>query len=82
MKNEHLILSHVAELLSTTVGRTAGEPKVILTIRVNSERSFESVNLAFSPEQACRLIQDLEGLILESEWLATLGKDGADGLTK
>lgn len=69
MDDKHFINSHPVELLAVTVGRVSGEPKVILTIRHDSAHSFEPLNLALSPEQAFRLMQDLASQFQESEWL-------------
>lgn len=58
MNDPHLTTAHPVELLAITTGCVGGEAKVILTLRLNTE-SFEASNIAFSPQQARRLLDCL-----------------------
>jgi len=46
------------ELLSVTVAKVSGAPKILLTMRLDVE-CFESTNLALTPVQGFRLLRDL-----------------------
>ena len=62
-----------AEVLATTGGRINGEPVVIMTVRVDAtDDNFESVNLALSPQQGRRLLDDLTTLFRQSNMLRDL----------
>lgn len=58
MNDPHLTTAHPVELLAITTSRVSDEAKVILTLRLKSG-SFEASNVAFSPQQARRLLDDL-----------------------
>ncbi len=60
MEDENVIMTHATELLATTVGEVAGRPTFILTVRFDSD-DLEAFNLSFSPPQAYRLMNDLNG---------------------
>ena len=58
MSNGHQTLALPVELLSVTVAKVSGAPKILLTMRFDVE-CFESSNLALTPEQGFRLLGDL-----------------------
>jgi hypothetical protein len=58
MSSNHQTLALPVELLSVTVAKVSGVPKILLTMRFDVE-CFESSNLALTPEQGFRLLRDL-----------------------
>jgi hypothetical protein len=58
MSRGHQTLALPVELLSVTVAKVSGLPKILLTMRLDVE-CFESSNLALTPEQGFRLLGDL-----------------------
>jgi hypothetical protein len=58
MSKRHQTLALPVELLSVTVAKISGLPKILLTMRLDVE-CFESTNLALTPEQGFRLLRDL-----------------------
>ena len=58
MSKRHQTLALPVELLSVTVAKISGLPKILLTLRLDVE-CFESTNLALTPEQGFRLLRDL-----------------------
>ena len=58
MSSGHQTLALPVELLSVTVAKVRGAPKILLTLRLDVE-CFESSNLALTPEQGFRLLSDL-----------------------
>ena len=58
MSNGHQTLALPVELLSVTVAKISGLPKILLTMRFEVECS-EPTNLALTPEQGFRLLRDL-----------------------
>lgn len=58
MSSGHETLALPVELLSVTVAKVSGAPKILLTMRFDVE-CFESSNLALTPEQGFRLLRDL-----------------------
>jgi hypothetical protein len=58
MSRGHQTLALPVELLSVTVAKVSGAPKILLTLRLDVE-CFESSNLALTPEQGFRLLSDL-----------------------
>ena len=58
MSNGHQTLALPVELLSVTVAKVSGVPKILLTMRFEVECS-EPTNLALTPEQGFRLLRDL-----------------------
>ena len=58
MSSSHQTLALPVELLSVTVAKVSGAPKILLTMRLDVE-CFEPTNLALSPEQGFRLLGDL-----------------------
>jgi hypothetical protein len=58
MSSGHETLALPVELLSVTVAKVSGVPKILLTLRLDVE-CFESSNLALTPEQGFRLLRDL-----------------------
>ena len=58
MSSGHQTLALPVELLSVTVAKVSGVPKILLTLRLDVE-CFESSNLALTPEQGFRLLSDL-----------------------
>ncbi len=58
MSSSHQTLALPVELLSVTVAKVSGVPKVLLTLRLDIE-CYESTNLALTPEQGFRLLNDL-----------------------
>ena len=58
MSSGHQTLALPVELLSVTVAKVSGVPKILLTLRLDVE-CFESSNLSLTPEQGFRLLRDL-----------------------
>jgi hypothetical protein len=58
MSRRHETLALPVELLSVTVAKVSGLPKILLTMRLDVE-CFESSNLALTPEHGFRLLRDL-----------------------
>ena len=58
MSRGHQTLALPVELLSVTVAKVSGVPKILLTMRFDVE-CFEPSNLALTPEQGFRLLGDL-----------------------
>ena len=58
MSSGNQTLAIPVELLSVTVAKVSGLPKVLLTLRLDVE-CFESMNLALTPGQGFRLLGDL-----------------------
>jgi hypothetical protein len=58
MSRRHETLALPVELLSVTVAKVSGLPKILLTMRLAVE-CFEPTNLALTPEQGFRLLTDL-----------------------
>ena len=58
MSKRHHTLALPVELLSVTVAKVGGAPKILLTMRFEVECS-EPTNLALTPEQGFRLLRDL-----------------------
>jgi hypothetical protein len=58
MSRRHQTLALPVELLSVTVAKVSGVPKILLTMRFDVE-CFESSNHALTPEQGFRLLGDL-----------------------
>lgn len=57
--SKHQVLVRRAEILSVSSGMVGDEPSVFLSLRLDPDASFEVTNLAFSPAQARRLLEDL-----------------------
>lgn len=78
MDEPHLTTTKPIELLAVTTARIRGEPKVLLSVRVDSE-SFEATNLALSPQQARRLLDDLTERFRSSKLLKGFRSTEDDG---
>jgi hypothetical protein len=68
MSNSHQTLALPVEFLSVTVAKVGGAPRILLTMRLDSE-CFESTNLALSAEQGFRLLGDLTERFKSSKFL-------------
>ena len=72
MQDEHVAFATPAEFLSTTAAKFNGATSLIVTVRVDPTENFESVNLALSPQQGRRLLDDLTNLFNHSKLLQNL----------
>jgi hypothetical protein len=79
MSKKHLALVNFAELLAVSTGKVKGEPKVILTFRLQDGDDIEVTNMAISPQQAQRLITDLTARFQNSKVLAAVRPLPDDG---
>lgn len=73
-----LTTAHPVELLAVTTARVGGEPKVLLSVRLDSE-GFEATNLALSPQQTRRLLDDLTERFRASKLLKEFSSTEDDG---
>lgn len=71
MSDDHLATVQPAEVLSVSTARAEGKLVVILATRLDTER-FEHVNLALTPRQARRLLDDLAEQFQSSEPLKSV----------
>ena len=68
MNSPSQLLVQPTEVLSVSIGATGDGLTAVLTARIG-EGTFESVNLAFSPLQANRILVDLRRVLEESKLL-------------
>ncbi len=72
------IVAQPVELLSLTAARVDGEVKLLMTIRPSPGESFASVTLAFTQEQAGRLLTDMM-LVSGAAQAVSRAAEDADG---
>ena len=74
MNDPFLLLLQPSEILAMTTGRINGDPVVVVTARIGEGR-LEPANLSLAPEQARRLLEDLQSLFKRSKVLSQVAGD-------
>ena len=69
MNNHQISVAKNAEFLAVVAAQSGDDPKVILTFRLQ-EGSFDATNLSISPDQAHRLVDDIQSLFQKSQFLS------------
>jgi hypothetical protein len=77
MNKKHFTTVSAGELLSVTGAKHKNENFIVLTIRLDPE-NFESKNIGLKPEQAVRLLRDLQNMVNHSPIMAEAYQNAPD----